>query len=83
MICFEGRKNYREKKETKVKSRCGTFESSIGFIDLTEVLKNLFLMVHQELSFETLSGNRIRNILTISIERNASCLKGKKVRRKQ
>ena len=34
MICFEGRKNYREKKETKVKSRCGTFESSIGFIDL-------------------------------------------------
>ena len=39
MICFEGRKNYREKKETKVKSRCGTFESSIGFIDLTEVLK--------------------------------------------
>ncbi len=25
MICFEGRKNYREKKETKVKSRCGTF----------------------------------------------------------
>mgnify|MGYP000912808003 CR=1 FL=1 len=47
MICFEGRKNYREKKETKVKSRCGTFESSIGFIDLTEVLKNLLLMVHQ------------------------------------
>ena len=61
----------------------GVINQLSGFIDLTEVLKNLFLMVHQELSFETLSGNRIRNILTISIERNASCLKGKMVRRKQ
>ena len=61
----------------------GVINQLSGFIDLTEVLKNLFLMVHQELSFETLSGNRIRNILTISIERNASCPKGKKVRRKQ
>ncbi len=61
----------------------GVINQLSGFIDLTEVLKNLFLMVHQELSFETLSGNRIRNILTILIERNASCLKGKKVRRKQ
>ena len=61
----------------------GVINQLSGFIDLTEVLKNLFLMVHQELSFETLSGNRIRNILTISIERNASCLKGKKVMRKQ
>jgi len=34
MICFEGRKNYREKKETEVKSRCGTFKSSIGFVEL-------------------------------------------------
>ena len=40
MICFEGRKNYREKKRNQSKkARCGTFESSIGFIDLTEVLK--------------------------------------------
>lgn len=36
----------REKKETKVKSRCGIFESCIGFIDLTEVLKNLLLLIH-------------------------------------
>ena len=42
MICFEGRKNYREKKETKVKSRCGTFESSIGFVNFAKILKNLF-----------------------------------------
>ena len=61
----------------------GVINQLSGFIDLTEVLKNLFLMVHQELSFETLSGNRIRNILTISTARNASSPKGKKVRRKQ
>lgn len=70
MICFEGRKNYREKKETKVKSRCGTFESSIGFIDLTEVLKNLLLMVHQCfdiwgcVDFFRYSRNNINNRIT-------------------
>ena len=42
MICFEGRKNYREKKETKVKSRCGTLESCIGFVNFAKILKNLF-----------------------------------------
>ena len=76
MICFEGRKNYREKKETKVKSRCGTFESSIGFIDLTEVLKNLLLMVHQCfdiwgcVDFFRYSRNNINNRITGKISPN-------------
>ena len=70
MICFEGRKNYREKKETKVKSRCGTFESSIGFIDLTEVLKNLVLMVHQCFDIFFRCGDRCNAVIFHQIVQN-------------
>ena len=52
-----------KKKETEVKSRCGTFKSSIGFVDCTKVLKNLFAMVHQCFDVFFWCGNRCYTII--------------------
>ena len=59
-----------KRKKPKEKADAGLLESCIGFGDLTEILKNLFLMVHQCFDIFFRCGDRCNTIIFHQIVQN-------------